>query len=439
MTPPLLLLALLVANAVQDPPPSDADEVRDLARASLELSRAVPQQLRLERLAAVRGESEARFRDFLGGYGTLDLLLASSRDWRDAERLLAEGPAEWVAALERYWETAWLVEVVNQRRHEDGRIPTKEYDYARFLRLGAEIDLLQAVAGDAKVLRLGWRVPPPVGRDDEEPYLKGVVRAKFAALRANPAKLAGERLHLIQKVWDSRYRQFLAGQGTLDILLDVSRERLQVERESDNRPEARAAACERHWEVAWCVNDANRLRYEAGRIPEQDYLMTRHALAEATIWLIEARAKSSPPLSLEGRSDTLFPDAAGRGDERRQKELARAKLAAVREASNELARLKREAARRELLLRWDEFVKGTGSQHLLLETSWRRLEADLAAAGGPAERVAARERHWRLTVRIDRLSGLRYDARRIPVQDHLQARHARLEAALGLLSAQAVR
>jgi hypothetical protein len=96
--------------------------------------------------------------------------------------------------------------------------------------------------------------------------------AKFAASRADPRTLARQMRDAAEIDLTSRMLEFLAGRGTLDILLAASRRLLDAEQavlgeECDN-----VALAERHWELNWLVETVNQTRYEVGRIAIQDFL-----------------------------------------------------------------------------------------------------------------------------------------------------------------------
>jgi hypothetical protein len=102
------------------------------------------------RLQAVRLEWEAGEQQFLAGRPALDFLLDSSNRLLDAELALREKAPHRLAALERYWERLWKIEVVNRLGYEANRVAIPDYTQSRHARLDAELRWLEARAGRAK-------------------------------------------------------------------------------------------------------------------------------------------------------------------------------------------------------------------------------------------------------------------------------------------------
>ncbi len=117
---------------------------RDLARSKFEVSQGNLRDLRLAKLAAARETADARMKEFLAGRGTLDFLMASSRQMLEAEQDVSTTPTERVAALERHWQRMRLIEEINRVRYDAGRIPIQDYSDCKYYRLQAEIWLIEA-------------------------------------------------------------------------------------------------------------------------------------------------------------------------------------------------------------------------------------------------------------------------------------------------------
>jgi RNA polymerase sigma factor (sigma-70 family) len=101
-----------------------------------------------ERYQAASVEMESRYKDFVAGRGTLDILFGSSRRLLEAERELSDRKADQIAALERRWKILRAVEQLNQARFNAGRIPIHDLAVSRFHRLDAEIMLERAKAAE---------------------------------------------------------------------------------------------------------------------------------------------------------------------------------------------------------------------------------------------------------------------------------------------------
>jgi RNA polymerase sigma factor (sigma-70 family) len=122
---------------------------------------------------------------------------------------------------------------------------------------------------------------------------------KKEAEKPAPAAKAENRLPALLKdrveaakmeVW-GRNQEFLAGRGTLDILIGASRRLLVAEQElSANRAEE-IAALERHFKLMKQVQEVNDERFRAGRIPMQDWKESEYYLLDAEIQLERAKAK----------------------------------------------------------------------------------------------------------------------------------------------------
>jgi hypothetical protein len=114
---------------------------------------------------------------------------------------------------------------------------------------------------------------------------------KLEATRSDPTELRKEMRDLAEPAWDSRMKEFLAGRGTLNVLLTASRRRLESELALARNDTARRAALEEYLDVTRTIEEQNRLRMEAGRIPRGDYLESHYARLEAELWWLQAVPK----------------------------------------------------------------------------------------------------------------------------------------------------
>jgi hypothetical protein len=398
-------------------------------------------------------ETEARFRESLAGRGTLDILLEAAQHWLDSELALCERDADRVAALARHWQLAWTVETVNRARYEAVRIPLQDLAQTQYARLEAELNLVQTVAragpeGRAAlfspqatldsvdaVVRAGQPVAPsrfpqarrPLG---EDPVVnpKELAQAKARLVRADPAALARAKVDAARTECDARFKEFLSGRGTLDILQGAARRRLDAERVL---PGEEAAAVERYWELTRVIETVNHGRKEAGRIPVKGWLESRATrIGAELLWLDVLAGQGRPRAPVGG----VFGLRVTEGP-LEAKELARAKFAAMHADRRELARAKFAALRGAYWSREGEFLAGRGTLDIMLGVSRKLLEAEVAIVDDAPGRRAAYERHWIRAKRAEEVNQVRYDAGRIPIQDLLESRYARLEAGLGLLQA----
>ncbi|HLN27246.1 MAG TPA: hypothetical protein VK395_05840 [Gemmataceae bacterium] len=88
---------------------------------------------------------------------------------------------------------------------------------------------------------------------------------------------------------DARWQEFLAGRGTLDIMLGSSQRLLQAEFDLSTKRSDRIAALEAHWQRLREVETINQSRYDAGRIPIQDLAQSRSGRCRAEILLERAK------------------------------------------------------------------------------------------------------------------------------------------------------
>jgi RNA polymerase sigma factor (sigma-70 family) len=103
--------------------------------------------------------------------------------------------------------------------------------------------------------------------------------------------LLKERYEAASEVVDARFREFLAGRGTLDILIQSSHRLFDAERELSAKKADQIAAAEKRLRLLKAVEEVNKGRYDDGRISIQDYAQSKYNRLEAEIWLERAKAK----------------------------------------------------------------------------------------------------------------------------------------------------
>jgi hypothetical protein len=106
--------------------------------------------------------------------------------------------------------------------------------------------------------------------------------------------LLKEQIEAAQTETTSRFMEFLAGRGTLDIMIGASQRLLQAERDLSIKKEDVVAAYEAHWQRMKDVEAINKGRYDAGRIAIQDYAQSRFNRIQAEIWLERVKAGAAP-------------------------------------------------------------------------------------------------------------------------------------------------
>src|SRR5262249_24106235 len=88
-----------------------------------------------------------------------------------------------------------------------------------------------------------------------------------------------------------RWKQFRAGQGTLDIILNGSVRLLDAERQLSKDRADQLAALEHHLERVRAIEKINQERYDAGRISISDLAQSRYFRIQAELWLEQAKAQ----------------------------------------------------------------------------------------------------------------------------------------------------
>jgi hypothetical protein len=413
-------------------PTVDPYWAKALAKAEREATPGDLRKLMLARRNAVQVELEARFKEFLTGRGTRDILHEAARHWLESERSLQDDPAGPAAALESCWALTWAIEEINKGWFEAGRVPHKEYMESRYERLTAEIDLLRERSRQKKPLPLAGGPPFLVNENEIGPIpARLLAKAKAKASQTDVRELAQERLKVAELAFGGRIRAFLAGFASQTHSLEAARRWLQADLAVRDEVADRLAAHERYWELVYLIDANNLTRYEAGRIPIQDRQHSLYFRLEAELWLLEALKGLGKPLGLSQRPLSLVAE----GEPINLRAIARAKYAAVHADPRQLVRAKLAAATEESEGRWQEFLAGRGTQDILLGALERRLESELALTVNPPDRLAAHEKHWRQLQLVEAVDQARYEAARIPIQDYMQARHARLDAQIRIARA----
>jgi hypothetical protein len=105
-------------------------------------------KLQLERRDALKEAEAARLQELLGGRGTLDMLLKTSRLLLQAELDLAATAPQRVAAHAAHLNVAKEVDAMFEKLHDAGRVTRADFMHARAARLEAEIGWLKAGGKD---------------------------------------------------------------------------------------------------------------------------------------------------------------------------------------------------------------------------------------------------------------------------------------------------
>src|SRR5262249_48948840 len=166
-----------------------------------------------------------------------------------------------------------------------------------------------------------------------------LAQARVALGRINDLALA--KLADARYTAAGRFKEFLAGRGTLEFVIGSRYRLLDSELALAVNDTDRVATYERLWEIADVVEGINKARQAAGRIAIQDYMSSVVFCRDAAIRLFRARQKPGAMLPLVGprlESEDYW------WDEWDSRELAQAKLQVSNTPIAELLKEKRKAA-----------------------------------------------------------------------------------------------
>jgi len=429
---PLVLVCCLIASPSGPSALAQSDPsflyAKEIAKAKFDASRADVHVLEQEKIKPAREGYEARQSEFLAGRGTLDILYEVSRQLLDAEISTSIGPSEKVAALQRFWNRALLVEMTNEWRYVRGRLAYKETRESQYERLNAEIQLAHLRGVEPSFDFLGREVALDFLNSKE------LAKQKRGAALADAHDLAVQRLDAIMDAYPGRLLEFLAGRGTLDIDLETSRRWLEAERALARGPKDQISALERHWETDWVIETVNKARYDAGRIASQDFFQSLHALLQVEIEFLKLR--KSPPGEIPWTGGRLAGFLLWVWESDRLgglKQMAKDKFEVGLSTREHLLRESLAAVRGEFMARTEEFLNGRGTFDIVLENDQNLLAAECAVAKNQEERLAAFVKHFEHAALFEAVNRARYGAQRIAIQDYLQAVYERLDAELLLL------
>jgi hypothetical protein len=94
-----------------------------------------------DRYSAAVVALEVRWKEFLFGRGTLDILCSTSERLLRAETEIATNKADRILALQSHLRLAQEMEHINKARFDAGRLPVSDWKQTEFLALDAEIAL----------------------------------------------------------------------------------------------------------------------------------------------------------------------------------------------------------------------------------------------------------------------------------------------------------
>jgi hypothetical protein len=256
---------------------------------------------------------------------------------------------------------------------------------------------------------------------------------RFEAAHSYAAQMMRERVEATRTEYESRFKEFLAGRGTLDFLIGSSLRLLEAGLALARNNTSRLAAFERHWRFAFESETINRGRFEAGRVPVQDYAESKYVRLEAEIWLAQAREQAKEralavqPFPMVADVPEFSPLDSGR--------LAEGRWEAQHASPTQLLRERLAVAQTIFEARAKEFLAGRGTLDYVLRGGRRVREAKWALSNRHSDRIAALELYCEQTEVAERINRRRFESGRIPTQDYAQSQFYRLDAEIGLLQA----
>lgn len=396
---------------------------KELARARYQATQSQIPDLRQEQLRMATWAFLSRFKQFHAGQGTLDNLLVAAQRLLEADRANAATETDHRQSLERYWERLFSMVVVQTARHEAGRVPIQDLMAARYAQAAAELRLVEA-AQDGQPL-VGGALDAATTDILAPPLDAGILaKAERAALTTNSVTAYRTMLESAQIEQKARLEQFLAGQGTLDNLLDTARRLVDAERRIASTVVETRSALERYWRVLKVVELVASRRYEDHRIPVQNSAQTRFRRIEAELLLKDSETLES--------ADKPIGAAWHQGSFDLDKELARARLAATRSNPADLQSRKLEAIREEWEARQQQFLAGQGTLFSLEEATANLRDTELATCTTEAERKRVLEHNFDRWWCIERTCKDRFEAGRLPGKNYFEPRCLRIEAEITL-------
>jgi hypothetical protein len=231
-----------------------------------------------------------------------------------------------------------------------------------------------------------------------------------------------------------RFREFLAGRGTLDVFLDSLVMRLLSEQDVLGPDGDPIAFRELYWKQTWLGEFINRHRYEHARIPVADYLETRAARLGAELDLARTRNERGKQRSGRALPADVYSWPLG-SDGAEIRAFARARFEASRSEPARLVEARLRAAEGECAYRLQEFLAGRGTIFIVQDALSRWADAE-STASGPDARRSVLEQWWTFAWLVEETTRARYEAFRVPVWDYREMNRYRLGVQLARLRAE---
>jgi hypothetical protein len=118
---------------------------------------------------------------------------------------------------------------------------------------------------------------------------RDLARDRFEASQAPVKDLARRRLEAIRQSFQARYNEFLAGRGTLDLLLEVQALLAAAQQRPSKPAGINRQALEEKWRFSWVAYQLSRGGYETGRVRAVDYYYSHFNLLDVEVQLALTR------------------------------------------------------------------------------------------------------------------------------------------------------
>jgi hypothetical protein len=267
----------------------DVSSAKEMAKARAAVSHADLGELLHARAEAGREGFDEHWQEFVKGQGCLDILLSALLRWLDSERAMHGDRADPVAFATRRFEIMVLTNAINRRRYEAHRIAIQDYLQVQFEMLDAELEMLHARLQEQKEPSKSL-VGPRRFRFMLPADQKEVAKAKRWAAQDDLKRLLMDRCDAARGEFDARNKEFIAGRGTLDILITSSQRLLRSEQAIQDEPHARLAALDRYWVRMKQIEDRVRGWSEQGRVAYKEVEQVRYYRLDAERQLLEAKS-----------------------------------------------------------------------------------------------------------------------------------------------------
>jgi hypothetical protein len=412
--------------------------VTEIAQAIIEASSADIRNLKAARLEAARGWYRARMEEIVAGKTTVDILLEASQELMKAEQSIAAKPADRVAAIERNWKRLLWIEHVLAGRFQKGRANSGELAQARYFRLTAQVELVNARASQ------GLRPTGELGSTGDDQGDAGErARIEFEASQLRLEELLRARYEAAREEWLARFEEILAGRTTADLVWGAQVRLLEAEQAVLGKDADPVAFAESRWLQARVIERILQTRFDAGKANPAELARSRFRRLKAEYSLAQMRAggRRQEGKRLYFRFGRELDDYESTW--RLEQEIADVRLeqemAAVKADANpvHIAKAMLEAAREGYRARLEELLAGRTTVDVLVETSTDRLEAELALSSRQEDQIRAREQQWRHSLLAERVLERRFRDGRANEAELMQLRYARLDAQVALEEAKA--